>query len=319
METEVLSSLKTDVLRGLSAKQKFLPSKYFYDEKGSELFTQITQLPEYYLTNCELEIFQNQGTDIVDTFFNGDKFINLIELGSGDGEKTKVLLNQSVHKHNSVCYLPVDISEEPTIKLVEELKQDFPNLKVKEQIGDYFDIVNKLNNSSTLKKVILFLGSNIGNYSYNESILFLEKLNKIMHCGDMLFIGFDLIKDPSIIRRAYNDSSGVTREFNLNLLKRLNMELDADFEIKNFEQLPKYNPKTGEATSYIRSKKRQKIYIPELDTSFHFDEGETIFTEISQKYSMPTVYQMAEETGFKVKKNFFDSKNYYTNSLWVKP
>ena len=186
------------------------------------------------------------------------------------------------------------------------------------ETGDYFNALDDLNKQEKGRKVLLFLGSTIGNFIYKDALRFLKELNQQMNQEDLLLIGFDLKKDPTIILNAYNDQKGITEAFNLNLLERINNELDGNFNLGDFYHYPTYNPNNGEAQSYLISKKEQKIAIKALDQTFHFEEGESIFMEISKKYDTETINKLAEEAGFEVKENFFDQKRYFTNSLWKK-
>ncbi|RLD80102.1 MAG: L-histidine N(alpha)-methyltransferase [Bacteroidetes bacterium] len=305
-----------DVIEGLSANQKFLSSKYFYDDEGSRLFEKIMQHPDYYLTNCEWDIFLQQKESIKDAFYKVPEGFNLIDLGSGDGYKTKILLEYFYQNGVPFRYVPIDISEEPTVKLVKELKKSFPELSVEEQIGDYSQILSSLNLNTYKKKIVLFLGSNIGNYGYKGSLDFLKSVREVLIPGDQFFIGFDLKKDPQLIMNAYNDNAGYTKEFNLNLLSRINRELYADFDINSFVHYPVYDPGSGATKSYLISTKKQEVAFERQNIVFKFEKMEPIFMEISQKYDMNMIEELANLSGFKVQKNFLDNRSYFTNSLW---
>jgi uncharacterized SAM-dependent methyltransferase len=184
---------------------------------------------------------------------------------------------------------------------------------------DYFQALHQLNETADRRNVVLFLGSNIGNFSEIEAIDFLTNLGDNLNAEDLLLIGFDLKKDPEVILKAYNDKSGITRAFNMNLLERINRELGGNFDLEQFMHFPLYDPELGEARSYLISKKRQTVYIATLDKSFEFKSWEPIHVEISRKYDLETINRYAEKAGFKVIKNFFDHNNYYLDSLWEKP
>ena len=307
-----------DVEKGLSAKPKYLDSKYFYDEKGDFLFQKIMDLDEYYLTDCELEILKNHCKHYRRFFQNGESHFSLVELGAGDGYKTKVLLEHLAENQTNFSYLPIDISNNVLNILKTKINKALPNLRVEPYTGDYFNALNNLNKQEAGRKVLLFLGSTIGNFMYKDALTFLKELNQQMNQEDLLLIGFDLKKDPAIILNAYNDQKGITEAFNLNLLERINNELDGNFNLGDFYHYPTYNSNNGEAQSYLISKKEQKIAIKALDQTFHFEEGESIFMEISKKYDTETINKLAEEAGFEVKENLFDQKRYFTNSLWKK-
>jgi dimethylhistidine N-methyltransferase len=306
-----------DVREGLSSEPKHLHSKYFYDEVGDNLFQQIMTLDEYYLTDCELEIFNNQKDKILSCFSEGDEIFDLIEFGSGDGYKTKVLLEFFTQNRIQFKYIPVDISSSVLEILYNDLKINLPELDIHPVCDDYFHALEELNKVDFNKKVILFLGSNIGNFRGDNAIPFLKHLHADMRAGDQLFIGFDLKKDPQIILDAYNDKKGITREFNYNLLDRINKELGGNFDRNSFSHYPSYNPVTGETKSYLVSLKSQIISIDVLSQSFSFEKWEPVFMEVSQKYSLHNIRHLADHSGYKVKKNFFDSKKYFTDSLWI--
>jgi len=312
------NSFAKDVKKGLNAKLKYLESKYFYDEKGDYLFQKIMELNEYYLTDCELEILKNHSEHYRRFFQNAESHFSLVELGAGDGYKTKVLLEHLAENQTNFSYLPIDISGNVLKILEAEIKREIPKLKVEPYTGDYFNALDTLNKQEAGRKVLLFLGSTIGNFKYKDALKFLKKLNQRMNREDLLLIGFDLKKDPNTILNAYNDKKGITEAFNLNLLERINNELGGNFNIADFYHYPTYNPVNGEAQSYLISKKEQKVTIKSLDQSFHFQKGEPIFMEISKKYDTETINKLAKEAGFEVKENFFDQKKYFTNSLWTK-
>ncbi len=314
----LLSEMATDTLLGLSAKPKFLLPKYFYDDIGSSIFQDIMRMPEYYLTNCEYEIFSNRKEQIIDAFVKDASGFELIELGPGDGLKTKVLLNAMASRSSSLKYIPIDISPKANDELVDSLAKEIPSLKVNAQTGDFFRVMKQLNGHSGLRKVILFLGSNIGNFQDEELHLFLSQLSEFAHKGDKVMIGFDLKKASDIILKAYDDPHGHTRRFNLNHLYRLNRELGADFDISNFEHQTDYNPQTGAAKSFLVSTKNQTVHIESLAEKFHFNQWEAIYMELSRKFDLKTIEALATSHGFVVEQHFADSLNYFADSLWVK-
>lgn len=319
MEQKVLlTKLASDTLLGLSSNPKYLLSKYFYDDAGSAIFQDIMNMPEYYLTDCEHEIFSSQKEEITHAICNDTLGFNLIELGSGDGMKTKILLKYLVGKPIHFQYTPVDISAKANSELVESLKSELPSLKVEAKTGDYFHKLKNLNGHASISKIVLFLGSNIGNFSDNETDAFYNQLSAFTNSGDKVLIGFDLKKSPQVIMDAYNDPHGHTRRFNLNHLVRLNRELGADFNIGQFEQHTIYDPKTGDVKSFLVSKAKQKVHLGTLEQDFHFRQWETIFMERSRKFDLSTIKKLAEKSGFKVVQNFTDKRNYFVDSLWVK-
>jgi L-histidine N-alpha-methyltransferase len=316
IETTVKTDFANDIRDGLSGKTKTLPSKYFYDEKGDKIFQAIMDMPEYYLTECEFEIFSEQKDAILRSFSPGSETFNLIELGAGDGKKTKILLQYLLDQQIDFTYYPVDISNHILNVLVQNLKIEIPELKVKPINQEYFEALNTLRIMNDRKNIVLFLGSNIGNFHKFEATQFLSKLSASCRKKDLLLIGIDQKKDPRIIQHAYDDPHKITADFNLNLLTRINRELGADFDLTQFSHYSNYNPANGEVSSYIFSKINQVVKISALNCEINFRANEYIHTEISKKYSLREIEHLADNSGFKVLKNFIDSKNYFVDSLW---
>lgn len=312
----LLSEIATDTLHGLSCDSKYLLSKYFYDDTGSTIFQDIMNMPEYYLTNCEYEIFSEQKEALLKAFVNGNNRFNLVELGSGDGVKTKILLKHFIQNAVDFQYIPIDISQKANDDLVESLAREIPGLSVSAKTGDYFQQLRKLNSDANERKIIFFLGSNIGNFTNEETALFLARLSEFTNKGDKALLGFDLKKTPEIIIRAYNDPHGHTRNFVFNHLVRLNRELGADFDLEKFEHHVDYDEKTGEVKSFLISKEDQQVFIGALDKKFRFKKEEPVFMELSRKYDSDSIESLASENGFKIEKNFTDSRNYFVDSLW---
>lgn len=304
-----------DVIEGLTATPKKLPSKYFYDEKGDRLFQQIMNLDEYYLTKSEYEILDTYKSQLLSLFSDQTDQFNVVEFGAGDGYKTKVLLKHFLQAQANFKYVPIDISGNVLKILESSLKEEMPTLEVKYIEDHYFKALKKLEKNGT-RNVVLFLGSNIGNFTGDQAYEFLNGLYEGLHEGDLLLIGFDLKKDPSVILKAYDDSEGITRAFNFNLLDRINKELDADFDLSKFKHFPSYNPQSGTTESFLISKERQSVQIG--DHKIDFLPWESIHMEISQKYSMPDVASMALRSGFTIAQNFYDEKSYFVNSVWRK-
>lgn len=303
-----------DVDQGLSMTPKQLSSKYFYDTKGDDLFQQIMAMEEYYPTNCEYEILTTHRNDLLKDFDN--QRFDLIELGAGDGTKTKVLLRHFSQANTNFRYVPIDISSNILQELATALAAELPNLEVCPVVGDYFKSLKQIPHVKNTRKVVLFMGGNIGNLDMQEAKVFLRVLASHLHKGDLLLTGFDLKKDPQIILDAYNDQHGITRDFNLNLLTRINRELGGNFDLTAFKHWPTYHPITGATKSYLISTKAQSVYIEALDKVYHFDPHEAIDMELSQKYSLKDIQHLAEASGFNVLKNYTDTRNYFVDSLW---
>ncbi len=308
-------SFKTDIAEGLSANQKYLPSRYFYDAEGDKIFQAIMKMPEYYLTDAEFEIFSTQSEKILEKIKAHGSQIDLVEFGAGDGFKTKILIERLLKMGAKFRYIPIDISGDVLKTLKTDFQTRFPNLEIQTENAEYFQALENINSSSKNPKVVLFLGSSIGNFREEKTIQFLEKLNEKLNIGDYTLIGFDLKKNPHIILSAYNDKQGITKAFNLNLLKRINRELDADFDLDAFDHYPYYDPETGFAKSYIVSLKKQTVVVNGINKSVEFEAGETIHTEISRKYGIEQIETLLENSRFKIAEHFFDCKHYYVNTL----
>lgn len=311
-----IESFAADVARGLTGTPKSLSSKYFYDDRGSQLFQEIMRLPEYYLTRAEFEIFSTQTKEIFTSFTENANSFDLIELGAGDGTKTAVLIDYFLDRNADFTYAPIDISQEAIAELTEKFKREFPALSINARTGDYFRTLESLRTDGARPKIILFLGSNIGNFSREQAIDFFRKLRGAMNDDDLLFVGFDLQKDPRTILRAYDDAQGVTAQFNLNLLARINRELGADFDLNEFSHYAIYNPADGAARSFLVSRKRQTVRVEALNKIFDFKAWEAIYMEISQKYTVEMIEDLARASGFQVRRNFYDAQNLFVDSLW---
>lgn len=309
---------RVDVERGLSQHPKALSSKYFYDEIGDALFVKIMHMPEYYLTRAELEIFTNQSDQIIDSFqIEKGAYFELIELGAGDGLKTKQLLKSLLAREYDFDYYPVDISQNALDKLEASLKEELPSLGIQKKQGDYFEILADLK-ASKHPKIVLFLGSNIGNMMDDVATKFLSGLDTTLSSNDQLLLGVDLIKDASIVLPAYNDAAGITRAFNLNLLTRINNELGGNFDLEKFVHLPEYTTTDGVARSFLQSTKEQEVYIDALNRSFHFQKGEKIATEVSRKYNDKIITGLIQNTGFEISQKLTDSRGYFANYIFTK-
>lgn len=315
---KLISEFAKDVKEGLSAFPKHLSSKYFYDKKGDKLFQDIMAMPEYYLTDCEFSILENSKEEISDLFSKDKSPFNLIELGAGDGKKTKILLKHLSDASVDFKYLPVDISQNALDQLHESLKKELPKVDTETMQGTYFEILEKIHELNGTRKIILFLGSNIGNLLHPQAIHFLESIQKLMHKDDLLFMGFDQKKNPQTILDAYNDASGVTEAFNKNILTRINTELKGNFNLDDFLHWEVYNPESGTAKSYLVSNKQQTVYIERIDLTIELKAWETIHTEISQKYDEETIKWLAEKSGLKIKTAFSDAENQYKNYVFCR-
>ncbi|HEX7365592.1 MAG TPA: L-histidine N(alpha)-methyltransferase [Pelobium sp.] len=313
----MLKTFKQDVIAGLTAKEKFLSSKYFYDDEGSRIFREIMAMPEYYLSNCEHEILLTQAAQIFDCLAFDQPF-NIIELGAGDGTKTFNLLSYLLSKNVKFDYIPVDISQEAMNMLTKALQEKLPQLNIKPAVGDYFEVLLDLQKTNKQQSLLLFLGGNIGNYPKKEAIELMELFNKVMKKGDKLLVGIDLQKNPQVIYQAYSDPHGITKRFNLNLLKRINRELGASFDLNQFDFYCYYNPRNGELFSYLVSLAAQQVSLKDSEVVFNFAKDELIWTEQSKKYSFEEISLLAKKSDFAVEQHFLDSQHYFTDSLLSK-
>jgi L-histidine N-alpha-methyltransferase len=304
-----------DVIKGLSGTSKRLNSMYFYDAVGDKIFQELMGCPEYYPTNCEMEIFSTKTAALAQTIMaDGDAF-DLIELGAGDATKSSYLLKYLVNQHADFTYLPIDISANVINYLNVKLPLSIPGLKITGLNGEYFDMLKKAAALSNRRKVVLFMGSNIGNMPIPEATQFCKTLREHLNPGDMVLIGFDLKKSPKIILAAYNDSEGITKRFNLNLLLRINRELEGNFDVSQFDHYATYDPETGACKSYLISLKDQIVTIGK--ETIRFVKDEYIYMEISQKFTIMQTDQMAANTGFRPIDRFFDIKKWFVDAVWM--
>jgi dimethylhistidine N-methyltransferase len=309
-----IEAFAQDVLTGFSQKEKHLSSKYFYDEAGSKIFSKIMELPEYYLSRCENEILTTNKQAIAELL--AGSAVHVVDLGAGDGRKTKILLEQFTKQKLDFKYFPIDISKDALEWLLDSLKSEIPGLAAHGVLAEYFDALDWLKGNGHARKFVMFLGSNIGNFSLDDARRFLQSLWHLLEADDLLFIGFDLKKDPRIIRDAYDDAIGLTAEFNYNLLRRINSELGGDFVVENFTHYAAYDPVSGAVKSFLVSTQEQTVHIERLHKTFSFAQWETIHTENSCKYSPADIAQLADDCGFGIAANFFDAHHNFVDTVW---
>lgn len=313
------SSISTNKFRNeihlaLQKSPKQLPSKYFYDQKGDALFQQIMALPEYYLTERELDIFKSNSGALSDTMLTDGNEFDLIELGAGDASKSVLLLEELQSRNARITYIPIDISGNVLSILSEKIQSQMPGLDITCIAGEYIDGLKQAVQMSNRRKVILFLGSNIGNMEPEEAMQFCRELRNHLQPSDIILMGFDLKKHPQTILDAYNDKSGITAAFNLNLLSRINSELNGNFILENFEHYASYDPITGACKSYLVSLLKQEVTIDGLNVNF--DLNEIIYMELSQKFSIGEIENLAEATGFRKVSHITNSNGWFVDSFW---
>lgn len=304
-----------DVRHGLSCHRKALPSRYFYDEIGSRLFQRITRLDEYYLYRAEKEILETYAAEMTERWHT--RPFRLIELGAGDGEKTSILLRHLLAAGLQFDYTPIDICQDVLADLTRSLRKHAAphDLRVHGIVAEYFEALSMLNGHHG-HTMVLFLGSNVGNFRPDESRRFLRRVRRMLVPGDRLLIGFDLKKDPAVLLRAYDDSEGVTRDFNFNLLERINRELGGEFDRERFRHYGTYNVALGRMESWLVSLADQRVMVRGLGRSFKFARGEGIHVECSYKYTVEQIECMARANGFEARRNFFDRRGWFVDSLW---
>lgn len=302
------------VLVGLSEEPKRLSSRFFYDADGSELFAAITDLEEYYPTRCEAEILTAHAEQILKPL--GGRPFNLIDLGAGDGRKTAILLEAALRLGLSVRYVPIDISEGAMAGLVAAMGERFPTLPIGGLVSEYGDGVRWLGHQSGRENLVLFLGSNIGNFDKPASRGFLRRLWGALNPGDRVLVGFDLKKDIEALLAAYNDRAGATAAFNLNLLHRINRDLGADFDVGRFKHYATYGVMSGAIESYLVSLHAQTVHVAAVGDSFTFQPWEPIHTEYSYKYLDSDIDSLCTHGGFIDEGRFYDAQRWFCDALW---
>jgi dimethylhistidine N-methyltransferase len=297
-------NFREEVLAGLSKSPRQLPYKFFYDERGAQLFQGICELPEYYITRTEIEILRLYGAEMAKAL--GPQ-IELIGLGTGAGTKTRILLEEL---HNPAVYVPIDISKEQLEKSSARFREMFPALQVLPVSADYLEPFElPLPRHLSSRSVIYFPGSTIGNFEPETAKEFLARLVDLAGEGGGLLIGVDLQKDRGVLERAYNDAAGVTAQFNKNLLGRINRELGGDFDLNHWQHHAIYNPTQGRIEIYLISDKEQTVHIG--DREFQFRAGEEILTEYSYKHTIPGFIELARQAGFHFEQVWTDDARWF--------
>ncbi|AFZ45856.1 methyltransferase [Halothece sp. PCC 7418] len=297
----------SDLIAGLTQKQKSIPCHYLYDDRGSEIFEQICELPEYYPTRTEAQILRENGSAIAQTTGNCE----LIELGSGSSTKTRLLFDayQSVGEH--LYYIPIDVSAGILEASAKQLLADYPSLDIHGLIGTYQQALQHLPPSPTLKRMVFFLGSSLGNFAPKQCREIFQDVKKALQLGDYFLLGLDLQKSKDILEPAYNDSQGVTAEFNYNLLDHLNRRFQGDFNRQHFRHWTFYNSELGQIETYLRSTKPQTVELKALNLTVEFREGETIHTEISRKFNLQEMEQELAQAGLPMIETWTDSQDWF--------
>ncbi len=309
-----INKFSDDVKTGLTSEPKYLPFVYFYDHTGSQLFEKICKLPEYYLTRAETDILETNADDIASQF---PEETVLVELGSGNSTKTRILIEAFLERQGLAYYTPIDVSRQILEESSYSLLKAYPDLEINAIAARYNEGIDQLNIQKDQQNLITWLGSSIGNFERSEVTTLLRHIKETMLPIDRFLIGIDLQKDKTIIENAYNDTQGVTAEFNLNLLTHVNRELGGNFNLENFDHQAVYNEEIGRIEMYLVSNSDQKVFISELDLEVSFAANETIHTENSFKYSLDEIDMLAEETGLYVEQQWFDSARLFSLNLFA--
>src|SRR6476660_10307887 len=307
----LVSPIAEDVLRGLTARPRDLPPKLFYDATGSHLFEQITETPEYYPTRTERAILKMYSGEIVR---QAGTNLTLVELGAGSASKTQVLIEALMRRQLRADFYPVDVSSSALQSALATLNGHFPRLRVSPIVADY---THHLPDLKLLpgRKLVLFLGSTIGNFEPDEAESFLKSIRRSLQRGDALLIGFDLIKDADVLDAAYNDAQGVTAAFNKNVLARINRELGGSFDLDSFEHVAFWNRRKSRIEMHLESVYEQTAWVEDLGRGFHFEKGERIHTENSYKFNMASIRRLLRRAGFKLEKSWTDPKGWFCEAL----
>lgn len=301
-----------DVRAGLSARPKQLPCLYFYDERGSRLFERICELPEYYLTRAEHSILKAHADELA-ALLTGP--VDLVDLGSGNSGKTRLVIEALLRRQRRLRFIPVDISSSMLRESSLALLETYTGLEILAVASEYQDGLDYLDAEGGPPRLVLWLGSNVGNFTPREAVGFLRRLGGAMRPGDELLIGIDLRKDPAILAAAYDDAAGVTARFNLNLLARVNRELGGGFDLDAFAHEARWNEAEGRMEMHLRSLRRQSVRIEALGLDLTFAEGETIHTENSCKYSLKGIETLAAEAGFAIGRQWLDDLSRFSLTL----
>lgn len=300
-----------EVLNGLTERPKTLSPWLFYDEAGSRLFEEITELPEYYVTRTERQILAQHADEIVAAAAGG-RDLSMIELGAGTATKTGLLLNAAVGLQGSVTYYPIDVSETALAEARTRIEEELPEVTVEPIVADYTEGMRQNGASHAGRRLVLYIGSSIGNFSPVDAIEVLRGVRAQLSPGDCLLLGTDMVKDVHLLLAAYDDAAGVTAKFNMNVLARINRELDANFNPKLFRHRARWNEEHSRIEMHLESLLAQKVTLRALGMEVRFCLGETIHTENSYKFTDQRVTALFTRAGFKLRRQWSDPKKWFT-------
>lgn len=302
-----------DVQRGLSSTPKHLFPKYLYDELGSRLFEAICEVEEYYLTRSEAEILANHADEIVAGTPHCE---TLIELGSGSAEKTRKIIEALIRSRGDLRFIPVDISASALEASCLTLLGSYPTLEIEGYAADYFQALEALPPLGAPPVLVLFLGSNVGNFEPDDAVNFMRAIRRVLRTGDALLLGADLKKDAATLEAAYNDALGITRAFIVNELQRINRELQADFDLWAFGLRSFYNESAGRVEVYLQSLREQSVNVGDLNMSIELAAGERIHVENSYKFDLDGLRDLGEKSGFSLEHTWLDEKKRFSSNLF---
>ncbi len=312
-QERVAETFEQDLVRGLSQSPKRLSSVWFYDEIGSQLFEEICDLPEYYLTRCERSILERRAGEIA-ACFEGPT--TLVELGSGSATKTRLLIEAFLERHGRLLFAPIDVSQTMLEESASVLLEDYPRLEIRAFAGQYESGLDHLARGKVSPRLTLWLGSSVGNLDRRQAVTFLRRVRAGMAGSDRLLIGIDLRKDRLTLERAYDDDAGVTARFDLNLLARVNRELGGRFDLERFRHRATWREDEGRVESHLVSLVDQRVRIDGLDLEVELERGETIHTENSYKYSPDEIEWLAREAGMACESRWLDDDGLYSLNLF---
>jgi dimethylhistidine N-methyltransferase len=306
-----LPSYIDEVVLGLTSRPKTLPCKLLYDDRGSRLFEEITRLPEYYPTRTEFQILQDSAKQIVEA---AGTPVSIVELGAGTATKTGALLSAFARRQMRVNYFPVDISAGALADAKLRIEEECANVMVRPVVADFSNGFNFLRDIPG-RKLVLYLGSSIGNFEWNDAIALLRSVRQQLSAGDALLLGTDMVKDAKFLVPAYDDAQGVTATFSQNILVRLNRELGANFDVDSFRHVAEWAPSRSRMEIFLESTRPQTVNIRSARLTVRFRSGERIHTESSHKYTLEMVERMLCVSGFKLEKTWFDSRQWFGLNL----
>jgi|SRR6185369_2549296 dimethylhistidine N-methyltransferase len=318
--TRIMSPMAMDVAAGLSSRPKTLSPKYFYDAAGSDLFEQITRLPEYYLTATEHDILTRHASEMLTAAADGhidaspSDELTVLELGAGSAAKTLVILRELQNIQGRCCFVPIDVSHSALDEAVTRIGEELPGIEVRPEVLDYTESLAGIEKVEG-RKLVLYIGSSIGNFEPFHAGALLRKVRSALNPGDALLLGTDMRKPEDVLLPAYDDQQGVTARFNKNILVHINRELHADFDLDTFQHRAVWNPNQSRIEMHLESLRTQVVNIEALGMNVHFARGETIHTENSYKFTMPMVEAIAINGGFTLERTWSDPRNWFTVHL----